>query len=478
MYSIPDAARRSVELACLATAAALHIAPGQKPVSVRPLPFTRIELPNGLVALMNEDRSSPIIGVGVWYHVGAKDEAVGHTGLAHLCEHMLFEGSPNVPPGQFQAIIRAGGGTSSRWAETSEDRTLYYETVPSTLLETTLWLESDRMATPFRGMDSTRLDVVRGSIRNERQANRENLVFGTSQDVTLTALYGGPHPYRDPLGPMDDVDRASFGEMRAFCAPYYVPNNAIVALSGDFTTSAASALIRRYFGSIPRGAPAVHPEIRAVPLTADRRIVLEDARARGARLRVAWPGAGFAADDKLALNALASALQGDRSSGLVKALVYDQRLATFVNVAHFDLERGGVFQIETVPRAGASLSAIEDVIDSLVAVARRVPPSERELDRFKNANAVTAIASLQGRLFRADTLAQGEGWAHDPVAYAKQVNRAARLTPAEVQRAAIAYLGAGRVVLSMIPAGKLELISKPDRPYERMSSGPPIGGSK
>ena len=278
--------------------------------------------------IFNEDHSSPIVGVGVWYHVGAKDEQTGHTGLAHLCEHMMFEGSPNVPPGQFLAIVRAGGGSTTHAAETSEDRTLFYETVPSNLLETTLWLESDRMATPFRGMDSTRLDVVRGAIKNERQANRENITFGTSRDLTLTSLYGGDHPYRDPLGPMDDLNRATFAEMRSFCAPYYVPNNAIVAISGDFQTAKARALIERYFGSIPRGAPVTHPVMRPTPLTAEQRLVLEDRRARDARFRVAWSGAGFASDDKLALNALASVLQGDRSSGLVKALVYDRQLAT------------------------------------------------------------------------------------------------------------------------------------------------------
>lgn len=441
---------------------------------VRPIAFTRVELPNGLVALLNEDHSAPIVGVGVWYRVGAKDEPSGRTGLAHLCEHMMFEGSPNVPPGQFQATILGGGGVSSRWAETSEDRTFYSETVPSSLLETVLWLESDRMAAPFLRADTTRLAAALGAIRNERQANRENIPFGTSQEVTLTALYGGEHPYRDPLGATADLDRASFADMRDFCAPYYVPNNAIVALSGDFETANVRALIERYFGTIQRGTTPPHPPIRATPMTEERRIVMEDTRARDARLRIAWAGAPFAADDKLALNALASALQGDRSSGLVRALSYDRTLATFVNAAHFDLEQGGVFQIEVVPSGGASLSAIEDVIDSVVQSARSTPPSERQLERFKNANRVTAIVGLQGRVFRADTLAQGESWAGDPVAYAKQVDRASRLTPADVQRAAAKYLTPGRVVLSMVPAGKLELISKPDRKYETVAGNPPV----
>jgi zinc protease len=147
--------------------------------------------------------------------------------------------------------------------------------------------------------------------------------------------------------------------------------------------------------------------------------------------------------------------------------VYDRQFATFVNVAHFDVEHGGVLQIEVTPRGTTPLGAIEDVIDSVVRAARVTLPTQRELRRVKNANAVTAIASLQGRVFRADTLTQGESWANDPVVYAKQVNHMAALTPADVKRAAAKYLVAGHIVMSMVPAGKLDLVSKPDIKHER-----------
>jgi zinc protease len=429
-------------------------------------------LANGLVLLVNEDHSSPIVGVDVWYHIGAKDEPRGHTGLAHLCEHMFFEGSPNVKPGQFKAMVLAGGGSPGRSAETSEDRTLYFVTAPRSQLETVLWLESDRMAAPFRAVDSTRLDIVRGAIRNERQAGIENQLFGSANDFTLGALYGGDYPYRGALGPMDDLDRATFSEMRQFCAPYYVPNNAVVAISGDVDANAARALVEKYFGPIPRGAAPAHPAMRATISTAERRIVLEDPRARTARLRMAWAGAAFADPDKPALNALAAVLQGDRLSGLTKLLVYDRQLATAVSVIHFDLEKGGVFQLEVIPRAATPLGLIEELVDSVLHAAQSAPPAIRDLRSFQNANAVTAVASLQRRTVRADTLAQGQGWAGDPVAYAKQVNAASRLTPADVQRAAARLLVQGRLVMSMIPAGKLDLISKPDRPYEHSLNTP------
>ena len=441
---------------------------GAQAPAVKPLQYTRLVLPNGLVAVFNEDHSSPIVGIGVAYRFGAKDEKEGATGLAHLCEHMMFEGSSNVAPGDFMAKIKAGGGDSQSWGETSEDRTFYYETVPRTQLETALWLEADRMRAPFKATDSTRLDAVRSVIKNERQLRVENAPFGSANAITLGILYGTEHPYRGGLGPMDDLNHATFAEMRRFCSPYYVPNNVVVSLSGDFQTASARAMIQRYFGGIKRGGPVTHPVMRPA-MTSERRVALEDPRGRGATLRIAWSGVGFNDPDKGALRALASALTGSRTSGLTKALMYDRQLAVFVVAAHIDNENGGVFQIEVVPRGATPLGTIEDVVDSVVRVARETPPTDAQLTRFKRADADTAVVTLQARQARADTLSQGQSWAGDPIAYTKQQSAVLRLTPAAVQAIAARYLTPNRVVLSMVPAGKLDLVSKPDRQYENAS---------
>jgi zinc protease len=447
--------------------AAPAVVGAQAAPSVKPLQYSRLVLPNGLVALFNEDHSSPIVGIGVAYHLGAKDEKEGGTGLAHLCEHMMFEGSANVAPGDFIAKIRAGGGDSQRWGETSEDRTFYYETVPSTLLETVLWLESDRMFAPFTRTDSTRFVAARGAVKNERQ-QRENIPFFSSNPLTIGILYGDEHPYRNPSGPMDDINRTSFSDMRTFCAPYYVPNNAVIAVSGDFDTAKARAMVQRYFGGIKRGAAVTHPVMRPA-MTAERRVALEDPLGRSATLRLAWAGVGFAHPDKGALRALASVLTGSRTSGLTKALTYDKPLATFVVAAHIDNEAGGVFEIEVTPRGNTPLGAIEDVVDSVVRAARESPPTDAQVNRFKRADADTAVITLQARQARVDTLTQGQGWAGDPVAYTKQQNAVLRLTSTDIQAVAVKYLTPNRVVLSMVPAGKLDLVSKPDRPYDNAS---------
>jgi len=431
---------------------------------IRPLAYTRVTLPNGLVVLLNEDRSAPLVAVDIWYKTGSKDETVGHSGLAHLCEHLMDEGSPNVKGTQKQ-LVQSVGGTSRHWAETFRDYTRYYETVPSNELETVLWMESDRMAAPLAAATAEQVIGSRAVIRQERLQQRENPVFGLANGYTITELYGAGSPYsHDPLGPMDDLEHATLDDARQFCRPYYVPNNAVLSLSGDFDTRAATHLVERYFAPIARGVVPAHPSIPDPTRAAEARYVLEDARARQPVLRIVWPTVGFASRDKIALNALASVLVTGRGGRLGKTLIDDRQLATSVAADNFDDPLGGLFQIEVVPRGNASLTTIEQVVDSVLASVSQSPPTARELRRFANANVLTSITKLQTREARADTLAQGAMWANDPADYAKQVDLGTRLTSENVIRVARTYLGVGRLVISMIPAGKRELISKPELP--------------
>jgi zinc protease len=206
--------------------------------------------------------------------------------------------------------------------------------------------------------------------------------------------------------------------------------------------------------------------------TTERRIVLEDAKARAPQFRRVWAGAATATPDLLALLALGSILSRDRVGPLSKALVYDRPLATQVFATDFDLEKSGVFQIVVVPRAGASLTAIEQVVDSVVADVREHGVTAEELEPYKKSNAVLAITSLQSRESRADTLAHDEIFAGDPVGYAKQVSATSALTPADILRVAKQYLGPGGVVMSLVPAGKLDLIAKPELPYKNVTPAP------
>ena len=456
----------------LAFGAALAPCAGQATATVRALEYSRFVLPNGLVVLLNEDHSSPLVAVDVWYHLGAKDETAGRVGFAHVCEHFMGEGSPNVSVPQ-KTLLLSIGGRSTFWANTTEDITHFYYTLPSNQLETALWLESDRMAAPLTRADAAHLPTVRETVRQERAQNRAGPVYGLAEASTVAALFPGEHPYRnDPLGPMDDLNAASADAVKAFCAPYYVPNNAVVSLSGDFSSTHIKTLIDRYFGAIPRGRVPARRPIPATGMTSPSRLVLEDARARITTLRFAWTTVGYADADWVPLGALASLLTRDRTGVLTKLLVYDRGLATRVVATNFDFENGGLFQIDVVPRPDSSMTTIETLVDSALSAFSARSVRAPDLGAFTRANAVDAITSLETRAARADTLAHGEIFAGDPVVYAKQVNSVSRLTPADLERVARRYLGANRMVMSMVPGGRLDLISKPELPYTKLAAPP------
>lgn len=449
---------------------AARLAVAQGPAPSQPLAYTQLTLPNGLVAVINEDHSSPVVAINVTYHFGSKDEQPGHTGLAHLCEHLMGEGSPNEPLSE-KVFIQSIGGTSVHWAETQEDRMQFNATVPSNKLETILWMESDRMAAPLSKADDEHVKSVREVIHQERLQNRENRVFGLANALVSEALLEPPYQI-DPLGPMTDLDAATPADARAFCTPYFAPNNAIVALSGDLSTEQTKTLISKYFGPIPRGAAPRQPTIAPRYLAQNQRLVLEDAKARVQVLRFAWHGASYNDPDRLALLALASALSQGRNSRLRHVLVQERGLATSVNADNFDVEQSGVFQIDVTPRPNASATLIEQLVDSVVADVIAHGIADREIAAYKHAVPVVAITTIQTRAARADTLAHDQMYTGDPIAFAKQMQRTLSLTAADVSRVSAEYLARPHVIMNLIPAGKLDLISHPALPYTNVTPKP------
>lgn len=436
---------------------------------IRAVPYTRFELQNGLVAILAEDHTTPIVSVQVWYHVGSKNDDPTRPGIVHLCEHLMSQGSPHLNEPQ-PVFFRSIGGTSTHYAETNEDATKYFITVPSNELETVLWAESDRMATPLSLADSQRIASVGAVVAQERRQNVENVPFGTYREETIGALYPGSHPYHlTPLSQAVDPSRTDAGVARAACLPYYVPNNAVLAISGDFDPAKTRALIEKYFGPIPRGHPVPRPDPRVSPLTSERRLVLEDSRVTQPQLHFDWRGASYASDDRMAVLALASALSFPRFGRLSKLLVTDRQLATNVVVDNYDLEDAGVFEIVVFPRPGASMTLIETLVDSTLKSLDASTITAEEISRFNASNQVSAATGLQLQFARADTLAHDQMFAGDPAYYARQVSAALKLTPADVQAAARKYLTPGRVVMSLVPAGKLDLISKPGLPYTNIT---------
>src|SRR3982750_2073033 len=306
---------RVTVLACavLVTTAAAQ----QRSASIN-IPFERYVLPNGLTVLLSQDRSTPTVEVNVWYHVGSKNEAPGRTGFAHLFEHVMFTGSGHVPYGTHDRLTEGVGGSNN--GTTSNDRTTYYETVPSNYLESALWLEADRMGFLLDPLDLAKLNAQRDLVKNERGQRVDNQPYGRAGEILTHAMYPAGHPYSwDVIGSMADLSAASEEDVKDFFRLYYAPNNAFLAIVGDFDAAQAKAWVTKYFGDIPRGKPTTRPKVEPVTLQAEKRLVYED-RVQVPRLYLDWPTIGENNDDRFALDVLATILAGPRTARGPEAL--------------------------------------------------------------------------------------------------------------------------------------------------------------
>ena len=437
------------------------------------VPVTKYKLPNGLTVLLSEDPSAPIAAVVVWYHVGSKDEKPGRTGFAHLFEHMMFQGSQNIGEGQHPKILESIGADLN--GTTNNDRTLYYDVVPVNELETALWLEADRMGFLPPAMNDARLTAQRGVVQNERRQGVDNQPFGVAGENIMRALFAAENPYSWPvIGSLADLQAATLDDVIDFFRRYYAPNNAILSIVGDIDAEKTKTLIAKYFGDLPRGPAIVRPKVPFTPLPDEKRLVLEDSRASLPQMRLSWPAIGADHPDRFALAALSAVLTLDRTSRLTKLLVYDRQLATNVFAGFSMFENAGTFNINVTPRPNASLTTIEMLIDSVLASVVTTPPTATEVSRFRNYRLVNSVTGLQSNLNKAITIAEGESTYGDPNAIFNQISSYVNVTPADVVRAARKYLTSGRVVMSMVPAKKLDLISKPELPYTNVTPAPAV----
>src|SRR5262245_19196451 len=226
--------------------------PQPAPANAIKIPIETYVLPNGLTVVLSVDRATPTGAVAGWYHVGSRNEAPGRTGFAHLFEHVMFTGSGHVPYGLHDKLTEGVGGGNN--GTTSNDRTVYYETVPGNYLETALWLESDRMGYLLETLDIAKLNAQRDIVKNERRQTYEQQPYGRASEILAAAIYPASHPYSWPvIGSMTDLTAASEDDVKNFFRLYYAPNNAILSITGDFDTAQAKAWVTKYFGEFQRG---------------------------------------------------------------------------------------------------------------------------------------------------------------------------------------------------------------------------------
>ena len=449
----------SRQVALLAFAVLVSGAAPDRPGTIN-IPFERYTLPNGLTVILSQDRATPTVAVNVWYHVGSKNEVPGRTGFAHLFEHVMFTGSGHVPYGLHDKLTEGVGGTNN--GTTSNDRTTYYETMPSNYLESALWLEADRMGFLLDTLDLAKLNAQRDIVKNERRQSVDNQPYGRAGEILSQATYPASHPYSwDVIGSMADLSAASEEDVKNFFRLYYAPNNAFLSIVGDFDPAQAKAWVAKYFGGMPRGRAITRPAVAPVTLTEEKRLVFED-RVQVPRLYVQWPTVGEKSDDQYALDVLGAILTGPRTARLTKALVYDQQAAANVSAGQGSNEDVGEFLMVITPRPGHSLTDLEAAADAVIEKMKTEGPTAEEIQKAVAGEELAFVRGLESNLGKAMTLADGAGFHGDPGYFKTEYQKSLAVTAADVKRVANTYLTKGRVVLSIVPAGKLDQAAKPN----------------
>jgi len=419
--------------------------------------FEKYTLPNGLQVILHEDHSTPIVAVNTWYHVGSGDEQPGRTGFAHLFEHIMFMGSQNVPVGMFDQWLEAAGADNN--GSTTEDRTNYYEVLPSNALELALWLDADRMGWLLPTMDLPKVDLQRDVVKNERRQGVDNVPYGRADETILAALYPKSHPYSWPvIGSMADLSAATLDDTKNFFRTYYAPNNATLAIAGDFDPARAKQLVAKYFGAIPRG-PAVTRRTTVPPVVVPRDtfLVLED-KVQLPRLFYTWPTVKLFAPDDAALDILAQVLANDKNSRLYKKLVYDLQVVQSVRAVQESSRLTGKFQIDVLPKPGQAAAGIDRLVQAEIAGIISKGVTRRELVRAQNSFRAQFLDRIASVLGKADALNSYNYFAGTPDFVQQDAARYDRVTAADVQRVARTYLGKPKIVLTVVPEGKRELM--------------------
>jgi zinc protease len=421
------------------------------------LSYTKHTLDNGLDVLLHEDHSCPIVAVNLWYHVGSKNERPGHTGFAHLFEHLMFEGSQHYDRGYFHPLQAAGAALNG---STNADRTNYWEVLPSNALELALWMESDRMGYLLPALTNARFSNQRDVVLNERRQSYENRPYGLASMAILAALFPSDHPYHwSTIGEIADLNAAQLDEAHEFFARYYHPANASLAIAGDIDADAALALARDYFGELEPG-PALVPVVAEARLGGDTRLVLED-RVELPRLHIAWlTPAMFAASDA-ELDLVSDLLANGKTSRLYRRLVFDEQIATDVSAAQNSREIAGFLQITVTAAPGHALAEIERAILEEVERLGVEGPRADEMDRGRvqaEAQFVFRLQTVGGFGGKSDQLNAYNVFVDDPGYFERDLARYQAVTPASLQQSVNTYLrNAPRVTLSVVPQGRATL---------------------
>src|SRR5712692_8054518 len=415
------------------------------------IPFQKFVLDNGLTLIVHEDHKAPIVAINTWYHVGSKNEKPGKTGFAHLFEHLMFGGSEHAPGRYIDGMERIGATDLN--GTTNNDRTNYFENVPTSAVDYTLWMESDRMGFLLGALDQKTLDLQRGVVQNEKRQG-ENQPYGVTRQLITQNTYPAGHPYSwTVIGEMADLNAAAMDDVKEWFKTYYGPSNTVIVLAGDIDAKTAKEKVEKYFGNIPAGPPVAHQEVWVAKMTGAHRQTVQD-RVPQARIYKIWNMPEYGTADADYLNLVSDVLSVGKTSRFYKRLVYDDQIATNANAFVNLNEIGGQFLVQATAKPSGDLAQVEKELDEELARFLKEGPTAEELQRVKTqyaANFIRGIERIGGFGGKSDRLAQSEVFRGSPDAYKESLKRVQDATAEDLKAAANRWLADGVYALEVHP---------------------------
>ncbi|WP_369940601.1 M16 family metallopeptidase [Xanthomonas medicagonis] len=439
-----------------ATSAPVAAAPAalSAKATVPEIAYTRFTLPNGLTVIVHEDHKAPVVAVSIWYHIGSGDEPAGKTGFAHLFEHLMFSGSENHKGTYFQPFEKVGATDMN--GTTWFDRTNYFETVPTTALDTALWMESDRMGHLLGAIGQKELDTQRGVVQNEKRQG-ENRPYGRVDENILANIFPANHPYQhDTIGSMADLDAASLDDVKQWFHDNYGAANTTLVLAGDITVAQAKAKAEQYFGDIPAGKPVPRQQPWITPLAKQTRGVQHD-HVSQPRIYRTWVAPQLGTDDAVQLDLATTVLGGGKTSRLYQRLVYRDNLVDDVSASIQPFALASQLQISADVKDGVDPAKVEAAIADELQKFLAEGPTADELQRAQvsyRAGFVRGLEKVGGFTGKAAILAEGQVYRKDPGAYKQDLQRAQAATASSVRKAAATWFGKGDYLLTVLPAAE------------------------
>ena len=410
--------------------------------------FEEYDLPNGLHVILHQDNSAPVVTTSVMYHVGAKDEAAGRTGFAHFFEHLLFEGTKNIKRGEWFKLVSSNGGSNN--ANTSPDRTYYYETFPSNNEQLGLWMEAERLRHPV--INQIGVDTQREVVKEEKRLRMDNQPYGGLFNAILTTLFK-KHPYKGTvIGSMEDLNSAKLEEFNAFFKKYYIPNNATLVVAGDIKPEQTKKWINEYFGGIPKGTPITRNFPKETPITQEFEETIYDANIQIPAYIFAYRTPAGNERDAYILSMLGSYLSKGKSSVLYKKLVDNEKKALAVEAFNLGLVDHSIFAFFAIPMGNTSKDVLKKDIDAEIKKLQTDLISEEDYQKLQNQvenDFVNANSSVEGI---ANTLADSYLLKGNTNLINEEINIYRSITREDLRNAARKYLNSNqRAIINYLP---------------------------